>query len=41
MGEIRVIRLGEFSPFGGMFTLDSFSKITKVAKKLWATIFHG
>jgi hypothetical protein len=26
----RVTRLGEFSPNGRLFTLDNFSKITKV-----------
>jgi hypothetical protein len=37
----RVTRLGEFSPFGWLFTLGSFSKISKVTQILGATFVHS
>jgi hypothetical protein len=33
-------RLGEFSPNGWLFTLESFFKITKVQKNVGATFVH-
>jgi hypothetical protein len=35
----RVTRLGEFSPFGRLFSLDYFLKITEVAQ-LWHLLFY-
>jgi hypothetical protein len=33
----RVTRLGEFSPIGRLFSLESYLKITKVGQIFWAT----
>jgi hypothetical protein len=38
----RMARLGEFAPFGRLFTLGRFSKIyIRSNTNFWATVFHS
>jgi hypothetical protein len=37
----RVTRLGEFSPFGWLFTLDCFLENCRNSSHFWAKCFHG
>jgi hypothetical protein len=41
MLQIRVTRLGEFSPIGSLIVLDRFFENYRISRKFFTTIFQG